>query len=81
MFYTYILRSIPKPDRLYVGYTTDLRARLKRHNEMGSTHTAKFAPWGIAFYAGFASEALARNFESYLKTHSGRMLLRKRLLA
>ena len=29
MFYVYILRSIQLPEHIYIGYTTNLKARLK----------------------------------------------------
>ena len=32
MFYTYILRSISHPKQRYIGSTTDLKARLAKHN-------------------------------------------------
>lgn len=80
MYYTYVLRSLAAPAQLYVGFTADLRERLRAHNEGGCPHTSKFLPWRIAFYAAFEEEQSARDFEHYLKTHSGRLFLRKRLL-
>ena len=32
-YYVYILQSIPSPDKTYIGFTTDLENRLKKHNE------------------------------------------------
>ncbi|PIR43937.1 hypothetical protein COV24_00040 [candidate division WWE3 bacterium CG10_big_fil_rev_8_21_14_0_10_32_10] len=40
MYYTYILRSIKYPKETYIGKTPNLKARLKKHNEGGSKHTA-----------------------------------------
>ena len=32
MYYVYMLRSIPKPDQTYIGFTGDLKTRLTSHN-------------------------------------------------
>ena len=32
MFYTYILRSLLHPEQRYIGSTSDLKARLAKHN-------------------------------------------------
>ncbi len=72
MYYTYILRSLGHPEQYYTGFTSDLNARLERHNKGDVPHTAKSAPWGIEAYMAFKTEALARDFESYLKSGSGR---------
>ena len=44
-FYVYILHAIKEPERIYVGWTKDLRQRLKEHNWGMSTHTAGYRPW------------------------------------
>jgi putative endonuclease len=78
--YVYVLRSIGEPRRIYVGWTNDLRKRLKEHNWGMSGHTACYRPWEIAWYSAFRSDEAARDFESYLKSGSGRAFLHKRLL-
>ena len=42
--YVYVLRSVNHPDRHYTGITTDLKARLAKHNRREVSHTSKFAP-------------------------------------
>jgi predicted GIY-YIG superfamily endonuclease len=78
MKYVYILRSVNHPDQRYFGITSDLRQRLAHHNDGRSPHTAKFRPWRIETYIGFADEQKAAAFERYLKTGSGREFSRKR---
>jgi putative endonuclease len=78
--YVYVLRSLNEPGRIYVGWTKDLRQRLKEHNWGMSPYTACHRPWEIVWYGGFSSEAAARDFEGYLKSGSGRAFLRKRLV-
>lgn len=72
MFYVYILYSLATPDTFYIGFTTDLRKRLEEHNTGKSIHTNKFKPWKIKNYFAFDNEIKAKDFEIYLKTHSGR---------
>ena len=75
--YVYILVSEQCPDRHYTGCTADLVARLKKHNEGGVSHTAKYRPWRFETVIRFASKQKARDFEHYLKTGSGRAFARK----
>jgi putative endonuclease len=79
MTYVYILRSLEHPDGYYVGITSDLRSRLKKHNAGDAAHTSKFAPWALKTYAAFADEKQAFAFERYLKSASGRAFAKKRL--
>jgi predicted GIY-YIG superfamily endonuclease len=37
--YVYVLRSLNEPDHIYIGWTNDLRQRLKEHNWGLSPHT------------------------------------------
>jgi predicted GIY-YIG superfamily endonuclease len=80
MFYAYILRSESEPGRLYHGFTSDLKGRLKHHNNGGNPSTKRFRPWMVAWCGAFETEGLAIDFESYLKTASGKAFARKRLL-
>ncbi len=77
MIYVYILKSQGRSGRRYVGITRDLRSRLKVHNAGGSSHTAKFQPWGVESYVAFSNEQKAREFERYLKSGSGREFARR----
>lgn len=79
MHYVYLLRSLSDPDRRYVGFTGDLKARLRTHNEGASIHTAKYRPWELITYCAFSDEHKARAFEYYLKSGSGKAFANKRL--
>jgi predicted GIY-YIG superfamily endonuclease len=50
MYYVYQIQSISSPDQKYTGFTTDLKARLKTHNNGGCPHTSKFKPWILVHY-------------------------------
>jgi len=79
MHYVYLLRSEKQPDQTYIGFTADLKARLKRHNAGRCTHTRKYIPWNLITYLGFDERERALRFEKYLKTHSGKAFSSKRL--
>jgi predicted GIY-YIG superfamily endonuclease len=49
------------------------------HNAGKSTHTAKFTPWEVVWYSAFPDKYKALEFEKYLKSHSGRAFIKKRL--
>jgi putative endonuclease len=82
VFYTsfkYVLHGEKKPDERYVGFTTDLKARLKTHHSGGSAYTAEYKPWKVVGYHAFANGREARELESELKSGSGRAFANKRL--
>ncbi len=74
-----ILQSTANPDRHYVGATTDLRARLQKHNAGEVSHTSKHLPWTMKTYIAFTDKDRAFAFEKYLKPGSGRAFTKKRL--
>lgn len=79
MFFVYLLISIANPVQRYVGFTTDLKQRVKSRNEGGSIHTSKYRPWRLVNSFAFDDERRARAFEHYLKSGSGRAFANKRL--
>ena len=80
MYYVYILRSIPKPNQTYVGFSTDLKKRILKHNQGGCPHTSKHKPWHIEWYCAFNDKGKALEFEQYIKSHSGKAFSNKRLI-
>jgi predicted GIY-YIG superfamily endonuclease len=78
MFYVYIIRL--SNNSLYVGFTSNLRQRLKEHNSGKSPYTSKFKPVKLIQYSAFDSEEKAVKFEKYLKSGSGIAFRSKRLL-
>ena len=79
MHYVYLIRSISIPHQTYIGLTSDLKARLAKHNEGGSPHTAKHRPWKLVTYFAFSTREQAEVFETYLKSGSVRAFASKRL--
>jgi predicted GIY-YIG superfamily endonuclease len=78
MFYVYLIESEACPGSRYVGFTTDLKARIRTHNAGGSVHTANCKPWRLVSYHSFSSKRKAQEFEYYLKSASGRAFASKR---
>ena len=77
MYYTYILQTINSTEHFYVGYTDDLKRRLKQHNLGVSIHTNKFKPWRLRAYVAFDTEEKAKAFEQFLKSGNGRIFQKK----
>ena len=79
MYYVYILQSL-KDNSYYTGFTTDVDARLKQHNDGSVAYTSPKRPFKIAWYCAFEDKIKALHFEKYLKSGSGFALARKRLV-
>lgn len=79
MYYVYLLKSINHPDQTYIGYSTNVKARLLDHNQGKSKHTTKHRPWQLITYLVFDDKYKALEFETYLKSHSGKAFANKRL--
>jgi putative endonuclease len=79
MYYVYMLENQSVPKQRYIGYTADLRRRIRAHNDGILPNTARYPPWALATYLAFSSKRQALAFERYLKTGSGYAFSRKRL--
>ena len=71
MCYCYILYS-EKTDSFYVGSTTNLEDRLKRHNSGRSTYTKKGMPWRVVYTKEYPTRAEAYRTEMYIKAQKSR---------
>jgi len=78
MFYVYILQSL-KDNNLYIGFTTDLRKRIKDHNAGGTKSTNRRRPFKLIYYEAHSSEKDAKRREKYFKTEKGKSSLRQML--
>ena len=74
-----MIKSILHPEQRYIGLTSDIKERLKAHNEGRSAHTSKYKPWKLITCIAFSRESKALAFEKYLKTGSGKAFANKRL--
>jgi len=54
-----------------LGYTPNLRKRIKSHNKGENKATKPNIPYELVFYSGFISKSDALDCEKYFKTTSG----------
>jgi len=80
MYSVYILRSIKKPEKIYIGYTEDLSKRIKEHNDKKSNYSSRYAPGELETYITYRNKDKAKQFERYLKSGSGFAFLKKRFI-
>ena len=75
-YFVYILYSVSL-DRYFVGQTSNLEDRLKRHNEGKSKYTKSGIPWKLKYKESFntRSEVMAR--EKKIKSSESREQLRR----
>ncbi len=66
MFYVYLLKSLDGSGDHYLGYSADLKDRVKSHNE-GMNQSTKHTKWKLVYYEAYETEALARQREASLK--------------
>jgi len=79
MFYVYILKS-RLDNKLYTGFTTDLRRRLSEHNKKMNISTKSRAPLDLLYYEAYVSQADAKLRERRIKHFAGaRTALKRRL--
>lgn len=78
MYYVYVMKSTTTL-KCYIGYTTDLRARLKRHNQNGNVSTAHRGPWRLIYYEAYLARKDAVGREKFLKSGSGWTFLKKQM--
>ena len=78
MFYTYTLESL-KDEKMYIGYTNDLKRRLKEHNEGKNFSTAPRKPFKLIYYEAYLNKEDAKERERFFKTGWGRQYLKKKL--
>ena len=78
MFYNYVIESVDGKN-LYIGHTSDIRKRLKEHNQGLNSSTKRYGPWKLIYYEASLNVIDTKRREGYLKTTQGRRLLKRRL--
>ena len=66
-FYVYMLISKGKKPITYVGYTNNLKNRLKNHNSNKGAKYTKGNKWKIIYKKNFLSKKKAMSYEYILK--------------
>ena len=66
--YVYILKTLDGYlNKTYVGYSTDVNSRLKKHNSSKGAKATRGYKWKIIYKKKFLSKSKALSFEYYLK--------------
>jgi len=78
MFYTYVLRS-KRDQRLYIGYTQDLKKRIELHNIGKVLATKARLPLKLVYYEACLDKEKAIRREKYFKSGFGRRFLKNRI--
>jgi putative endonuclease len=78
MFYVYVLHS-DADGGWYIGFSTDLRRRLKEHQAGEAFATSYRGPWRLIYYEAYLEEQDALGREQYLKSGGGRRYLKNQL--
>lgn len=75
MFTVYAIKSIEN-DYIYVGLTSNLEERLRRHNNGYERTTKPFRPFKLLYCETLENRVLARQRLKYFKSGVGKKLLR-----
>jgi len=78
MYYIYVLQS-EKDENFYVGYTSNLKKRLKLHNEGRVKSTKERRPIKLIYYEACLEQKDAFKREKYLKSNYGKRYIKNRL--
>jgi putative endonuclease len=73
MFYVYVLRS-ESDSGFYIGFSTNLRARLRQHQDGASPATKSRGPWKLIYYEAYTEREDAEGQGKFLKSGAGRRL-------
>jgi putative endonuclease len=74
MYYTYIIQSI-ETGRYYIGSTSNISDRLKRHQENRSKATKGRGPWYLVFRQLFPTRSEAMILEFKIKKRGAKRFL------
>lgn len=78
MYYVYILTN--SRGRKYIGFSEDLKTRLRAHQSKNVKTTKSAENMHLVFYAAFKTKTKALAFEKYLKQGSGFAFANKHLV-
>lgn len=78
MFYVYILQSL-KDKQFYVGYSDNLKRRIKEHLDGKIISTKNRRPLKLIYFEVCLNQQDATHREKYLKTSWGKRYIKNRL--
>ena len=66
-FYIYVLKSVKGKAVTYVGYTKNLKNRLKLHNEGKGAKFTRGRKWKLIYKEKFKTKTMAMSREHFIK--------------
>ncbi len=79
VYFVYLIKSIsPHTNKTYVGYTNNLKRRLKFHNSNKGAKSTRGLKWKIIYKKKFLDKSKAMSYEYFLKNNRS---LRKRIIS
>ena len=78
MYYVYLLKL--NSGDYYTGFSSNLKSRIKAHQNGQNKSTKDQRPVELMWYAAFYTKQLAMDFEEYLKSSSGFAFRNKHLI-
>ena len=78
MWVVYVLKCVD--GTVYTGCTNNINDRLNRHNKGEVKYTSTRLPIIVVVTINFRDKYRAFNFETYLKSGSGKAFMNKRLI-
>ena len=69
MHYMYVLQALDDRTVFYLGFSSNLKQRVKAHNAGTNVSTARHR-WRVAYYEAYLNEGAARRREATLKRSS-----------
>ncbi len=77
MYFVYVLQNAE--GRLYIGFTSDLEKRVRRHEKGEAGWTRSRGPWTLVYHEAYADRSEALRRERVLKSGRANQELRGRL--
>ena len=67
IFYTYVLKTLKGKAITYVGYTNNLKKRIKLHNSNKGAKFTRGRKWKLIYKESFSTQKEAMSREYYIK--------------
>ena len=78
MYYVYFLEL--SNNNIYVGFSSNLKERIRFHNDAKVPATARYLPAKLKSYVAVETKEKAITLEKYFKTGSGKAVALKRFV-
>lgn len=79
MYYIVYILEDQKDETWYIGFTTNLKERLRAHNSKQSPYTSKKDNWKLIYAELYLNKLDALGREKFLKSGAGHRFLKKQM--